>query len=466
MAQGELAAEPGTMRGLAEVAARIDRLPLTRVQWELAIWTQIAWGFIIVDTDGVAARLYPFVWKPQHLISSFEYSTIYAIEVGFGILIGDYLMGLAADRFGRRPALAGAVLLGGIFLWPFAVLTNFWGLFIISFFVTLGTGAILSVHAVYSSEITSPRVRSKVLLSSQGVTALCSVAVGIMAFYWIPSHYKLYLWILTASLIALAPILYWRCPESPRWLESHGRHEEARRGLEAIERRVSRYAGPLPPADATNYPLISTASVPFYEVLTNREYLPRTLVMFTAWFLGYAGIIYGVGAFRIVYWVDHGAGSHYVFLLGIVISIFSFILFQIMGHVVGERFERRDVCLFFAIVFTVCMFAMYAWPNKVIFDTFGLVAAISASQWLFNMYNYTAVSYPTRIRSAGVGMSDGVGHIGAWAGGQIASTFYAMGPNHLGWFLMVTIPGALVPALLIRLAGIKQREAVLEQVST
>ena len=43
---------------------------------------------------------------------------------------------------------------------------------------------------------------------------------------------------------------------------------------------------------------------------------------------------------------------------------------------------------------------------------------------------------------------------------------YAMGPNHLGWFLMVTIPGALVPALLIRVAGIKQRQAILEQIST
>lgn len=456
----------GVTHGLAEVAARIDRLPLTRVQWELAIWTQIAWGFIIVDTDGIAARLYPFVWKPDNILTSFQYSTIYALQVGFGILVGDYVMGLLADRIGRRMAIAGAVFLGGIFLWPFALVTSFWGLFILSFFGALGTGAILSVHAVYSSEVTSPEVRSKVLLSSQGVTALCSVAVGVMAFYWIPSHYQLYLYLLSASLIILTPILYWRLPESPRWLEAHGHHQKAEQVLEKIEARVSRYAGPLPEADPSNYPLISTRSVPFYEVLTNPEYLPRTLVMFAAWFLGYAGIIYGVGAFRIVYWVDHGAGSHYVFLLTIVIGIFSFILFQIMGHVVGERFERRDVCLFFAVVFTVCMAAMYVWPNKIVFDTFGILGSISASQWLFNMYNYTAVSYPTRVRAAGVGMSDGIGHIGAWAGAQVASTFYAMGPNHLGWFVMVTIPGAIVPALLIRVAGIKQRHAVLEQLST
>ena len=38
------------------IAARVDRLPLTRVQWHLAILVEITWGFIIVDTDGIGAR--------------------------------------------------------------------------------------------------------------------------------------------------------------------------------------------------------------------------------------------------------------------------------------------------------------------------------------------------------------------------------------------------------------------------
>ena len=46
------------------IAARVDRLPLTRVQWLLAILVEVTWGFIIFDTDGIGARLYPFVWRP------------------------------------------------------------------------------------------------------------------------------------------------------------------------------------------------------------------------------------------------------------------------------------------------------------------------------------------------------------------------------------------------------------------
>jgi hypothetical protein len=40
------------------------------------------------------------------------------------------------------------------------------------------------------------------------------------------------------------------------------------------------------------------------------------------------------------------------------------------------------------------------------------------------------------------------------------------GPNHLGWFLSIVIPGSLLPAILIRGYGINQSRAVLEQVST
>ena len=51
------------------IAARIDRLPMTKVQWKLFILVEITWGFIIFDTDGIGARLYPFVWRPNHIVT-------------------------------------------------------------------------------------------------------------------------------------------------------------------------------------------------------------------------------------------------------------------------------------------------------------------------------------------------------------------------------------------------------------
>src|ERR1700746_3126936 len=110
------------------MAARIDRLPLTRVQWQLAILVEVTWGFIIFDTDGIGARLYPFVWRPNNIIHVYQSAVSQALQVVAGIFIGVYLMSWVADRYGRRPAILLAVLLGGICIWPFAYVTNFWGM--------------------------------------------------------------------------------------------------------------------------------------------------------------------------------------------------------------------------------------------------------------------------------------------------------------------------------------------------
>ncbi len=159
------------------MAARIDRLPLTKVQGHLAILVEVTWGFIIFDTDGIGARLYPFVWRPNHVIDVVQYAVIQALQVGLGILLGVYIMSYIADRFGRRPAILVATLLGGICIWPFAYVTDFAWMVVLSVLSTLGVGGIVATHSVYLSEMTSPEVRNKVLLMSQGMTAL--VAVGV-----------------------------------------------------------------------------------------------------------------------------------------------------------------------------------------------------------------------------------------------------------------------------------------------
>ena len=40
--------------------------------------------------------------------------------------------------------------------------------------------------------------------------------------------------------------------------------------------------------------------------------------------------------------------------------------------------------------------------------------------WLWSMYVYIPINYPTRMRSLGTGWTDGVGHLGAWGGVLIA----------------------------------------------
>jgi putative MFS transporter len=450
-----------------DIAARIDRLPMTRVQWNLFILVEITWGFIIFDTDGIGARLYPFVWRPLKIITNDQYAVIQALQVGVGILLGVYLMSWIADHYGRRPAILIATLLGGLCVWPFAYVFNFWGMVVLSVLSTLGVGGIVATHSVYISEMISPTLRNKALLTSQGVTALVAVSVNLLAFWLVPSHWQTFLWISASiEIVVLLPLLYWKLPESPRWLEARGRHAEAERIVAEYERRVQEASGaPLPEPDKGMHPVVVAEKGAWKEIFTNPTYRGRTILLIVCWLLGYAGLIYGVGAYLGVYMVDHGANAHFVFLTVAAAYVLLFLAFQVNARL-GERIERRTVLCASALLFAACWVVIYLYPTLWVIAVFYAISRIGTGLYLFNLYNYTAVAYPTRVRAIAFAWTDGLGHMGAWGGVTLLGPLYEWGPDHLGWLLWIIVPGALLPALLIRGFGIRQNRAVLEQVST
>src|SRR5580700_4844053 len=80
---------------VGSAAARLDRLPLTWVQWRLALITQIFWG-VIIAADGIPAKLYPFIWGPRQSFGVGAFSLLLAMQFGVGILVGEYLIGILA----------------------------------------------------------------------------------------------------------------------------------------------------------------------------------------------------------------------------------------------------------------------------------------------------------------------------------------------------------------------------------
>ena len=234
----------------SEMAARIDRLPMSWMFWEIALLVQLGWGSA-ASTDGIARTLYPFLWLPGHTITSFQYSTLYALQTGISILIGGYAIGWLADKIGRRRALILSSLLAAVFIWPFGYVTNFWGLVFLSVGDTLGFAGFLAVNVVYMTEITGPAVRGRVIMIAQAVAIflLYVVMLGLVPHYWVPGHYRGYLWLMAGMNLAIAVLFAWRLPESPRWLEARGRHRRARRVVEQMEARVMKRHPVLPEPD-------------------------------------------------------------------------------------------------------------------------------------------------------------------------------------------------------------------------
>src|SRR3974377_1211439 len=160
----------------------------------------------------------------------------------------------------------------------------------------------------------------------------------------------------------------------------------------------------------------------------------------------------------------HGKNPWFVFRLSIAASIVTFVAFLINARF-GERVERKNVLFVMAVIFSFSFLLMYLQPTRTGFIIGVCVARIGTSLFLFNMYNYTAVAFPTRIRSVAFAWTDGLGHFGAGLGVTSLGPLYLVGPNHLGWILFITVPGALLPGLLMMTFGIKQSARILEEVA-
>jgi MFS family permease len=233
-----------------------------------------------------------------------------------------------------------------------------------------------------------------------------------------------------------------------------------------IEARCQEATGrPLPEPDQGMHPVVVAEKGAWKEIFTNPLYRRRTIIVLICWLLGYAGLIYGAGAFAAVYMVDHGGDAHFVFRTIAAAYAVVFVAFLINARI-SDSIERRNVLCSAGLLFAAAMLVMYLVPNLWIIAAAYIVGRVGTGIWLFNLYNYTAVAYPTRIRAVAFAWTDGLGHLGAWGGVTLLGPLYAFGPNHVGWFLWILIPGSIIPALLIRTAGIKQSGAVLEQVST
>ncbi len=451
------------------IAARIDRLPLTWVQWRLALITQLFWG-VIIAADGVPGKLYPFIWGPRHAFGLGALSVLLAVGNGVGILAGEYLIGIVADRWGRRPALLLSSLAIGLLLWPTALTDNFYLLLLFFGLSSIGMGGVLAVNVVYMGEIVPPKRRGGVMLASQILAVgMFGLLGNLPAVFWVPSHYQWYIYLFSVvALGVLAPLAIWGMPESPRWLEAHGHHDRAERVTSALEAaclRRSRLIS-MPEPEYAKYSVPVTEHVPLRQLLRG-EYGQRTILLLIVWTLAYSGMFYGFGGYEpsVLHAFALTAGQTFAVIL--VSTILGGGVGLAISSLLGESVERRSTILVAALINFAALWVFY-FVHTVAASFILLTLSWGAAMvLLFNLYNYTAASYPTRLRATGMGSTDGVGHLGAVFGPIVAGALFAAtaGSAFVGWFAYITIPGALIPAFLVAWFGINQRQAILEQIS-
>ncbi|CAG06337.1 unnamed protein product [Tetraodon nigroviridis] len=152
----------------------------------------------------------------------------------FGVLIGSFITGQLSDKFGRKVVLFSAIVIQSTAI-LLLIFSPSWTVFTIFFFINgMGRSSSYNAGFVLGTEILTGKVR--VLFSSMAVCV--AFAIGYMLlplFAYLLREWKLLL--LSVFLPGLMYIpLWWVIPESPRWLLTQGRVEEA----EAILKQASK----------------------------------------------------------------------------------------------------------------------------------------------------------------------------------------------------------------------------------
>ena len=213
---------------------RLDRLPFTRKHGKMLGASGIGWALDAMDVGLISFVIAALTvhWELSKADGSLIASAGFA-----GMAIGASVGGLLADRIGRRSVFALTLLVYGLATGASALAMGVGALIVLRFVVGLGLGAELPVASTLMSEFAPARIRGRVIVWLEAFWALGWILAAVIGTFVAASGPTGWRW---ALVIGLVPALYslvirLGMPESVRFLEKKGRHEEAEEVVRELE---------------------------------------------------------------------------------------------------------------------------------------------------------------------------------------------------------------------------------------
>jgi MFS family permease len=246
---------------------------------------------------------------------------IYIAGACTGALFFSYL----TDRFGRKRMFLITLAVYLIFSFLTAFSWDFWSFVVFRFLAGTGIGGEYS--AIYSAvdELIPARFRGQVALAISGsywIGAMLGSGLAIILLNpnFIDQYYgwRVAFWL--GALLGICILLIRRyVPESPRWLLTHGRTQEAEETTDVIEEQVRQQTGrELPPVEGPPIVVEQRESIGFgiiakamFKMYPKRTVLGLTLMssqafLYNAIFFTYALVLtrfYGIDASQVPYYI-------------------------------------------------------------------------------------------------------------------------------------------------------------------
>ncbi|WEG08511.1 MFS transporter [Microbacterium horticulturae] len=463
-----------------QVMARLDRIRT----WSLspAFLIIIGLGFLFTFYDIFDINV-SFVQTCTQLVpgctpeTALNYLALPTIMNLLGYVVGTLVLSPLSDRIGRRNMLLITMLITGLGS-LYTALAPDYANFVVSRAITgIGIGADLAIVNTYVGEVAPKQSRAKfttVVFIMSAVGAFVGIWLGLIltteATPWptgLPFAAGLengwrWMYVVGAALAIIAILLRFQLPESVRWLLQRGRTEDAAAIADDMERRALRRGALAEPSLAevpTHWP--PAPRVPYSDIFGNPIYLRRVILLFFMWFVGYITVYaYAAGLTSVLTSLTFTPPE-----AGIIAAVGSigFIIEAVVMSFIVEKLERRYWLPIGTVVTFIGAIVVAVGSSSLAVTFIGAMIIFAGfNLWVSPSYAMTIESFPTRARSTGFAIVDGVGHVGGGIGILILAPLIP----HLSvfWSLMLISSFLIIASILAQFTP-HTRNRVFEEVS-
>jgi MFS transporter, putative metabolite:H+ symporter len=324
----------------------------------------------------------------------------------FGMFLGTAGQGEFSDRFGRRFIYQFNLLLFGIFTILGALAPSVTLLVVCRFIAGIGLGAEQPLAFAYAGEYSPKRIRGRILAIVHfiGGAMVWPIGTALVLLFGSTVGSPEYAWRGVWLVVGIGALIVWvfrfTLPESPRYLATHGRGEQAL----AVLGRLG-IAGPKEPL--TTGAASNTKSDPF--ALVFRQFPTRVIagmICFTAFF----GIAVGLGA-----WLPNIMNAkgfsitkslQYTLVMNFAVPTASIFMMYAL-----DKFGRKitSVCAFIGAGVMAIVFGNAGTPTELMVAGFIMVFFVQVAGNAMQIF--ASEVFPTNARASGFGWASGVGRL-------------------------------------------------------
>ena len=425
-------------------------------------------AFIICTTllfDGYDLVIYGTV-LPGLLADPSQIGAFDAVTAGLlgswaliGVLVGSLICGAIGDFFGRRRLM----LLGiawfsvGMFVTAFATTVPAFGA--LRFITGLGLGVVIATAGATMAEF-APAGRRQFYnaIVYSGVPA-GGVLASIMGILFLDSIGWRGLFIIgSLPLVILLPLAWRKLPESPRWLLSRGREEEAmaaaeRTGVPLIEERVILEAGAAPQKSG-------------FAAVFSRQFAVASILLGLMSFSGLL-LTYGLNTWLPKIMEGYGYGRTYSLFFPLALNLGAVAGGLLASRLADRNGPQRVIAATFVLATISLGLMTFSFPLPLLF-AFIALAGVGTLGTQVLVYGFQSNYFTTNARAAGVAWCASVGRLGGVLGPIIGGWLAAAGIGGSTAFYIygaVALFGAAVTVLVPRQPKMEEAEHKVEEIA-